>query len=219
MTSLNGNIELVVFDLDGTLCMSHKTIYQAVIKTLADLEIDVKIDENEFYKTIGMHFREIFAKLNVEVEDLEFFISEFIKRYFDFIEYTELYEGVLETLEDLHSRGFKIALLTTKAQGQAEQIIEHFKIGKYFSGIYGRRPDLEVKPSPQPLLTICSDLKIAPENTLMVGDSEMDIQCGKNAGAKSCAVTFGYRTKEKLKSEQPDLLIDKMIALNSLIKN
>ncbi len=79
----------------------------------------------------------------------------------------------------------------------------------------GRRDGLAHKPSPEPLLFICKELKIDPTATLMVGDTELDIQCGKNAGSKTCGVLYGYRIKSQLEKEKPDYLIS---GLNELEK-
>ena len=72
----------------------------------------------------------------------------------------------------------------------------------------GRRAGMEHKPSPEPLLYICNELNVEPENTLMIGDSEMDVRCAHNAGTVSCGVTFGYRTRELLFEENPDYIVD-----------
>ena len=56
-------------------------------------------------------------------------------------------------------------------------------------------------------MKICDDLAVDVKNTLMVGDTELDIQCGKNAGSYTCGVLYGYRTKELLEIEKPDFII------------
>jgi HAD superfamily hydrolase (TIGR01549 family) len=130
------------------------------------------------------------------------------------MEYSSLYNGVEETLYELKKRRIKISLLTTKVQDQAEKIIDHFNLGKYFNLIMGRRDGIAHKPSPEPLLTICTELNTDIENTLMVGDTELDIQCGKNAGSFTCGVLYGYRTKELLMIEKPDFMIE---AINQIL--
>ena len=71
----------------------------------------------------------------------------------------------------------------------------------------GRRDGIAHKPSAEPLLTICKELNIDVTNTLMIGDTELDIQCGKNAGTFTCGVLYGYRTKELLEIEKPDFMV------------
>jgi len=205
--------KLAVFDLDGTLVSSHKTIYQAAVRTLKDLNISAEMPEKEFYKMIGLHFEDIFKNFGFRVPDFDQFISIYKSVYFEYADSSFTYPGVNETIDFLKQHQVKIALLTTKGQDQAELNLSYFKILDRFDYIMGRRPGIANKPSPEPLLKICEDLDISIFDTIMIGDSELDIYCGKNAGAKTCAVTYGYRIKEDLIITNPDFLIDKLYDL------
>lgn len=218
MKKKNSNfIRHVCFDLDGTLVDSYQNIYKATIKTLQELKIAEELVEEEFQQRIGHHFIDIFSDLKIPVTDLEEFINLYKGYYFDFISESILYKGTEEILDALKANGIKISLLTTKAQDQADKIIDHFNLRKYFNVVMGRRSGLPIKPSPEPLLSICGELKIETENTLMVGDSELDIRCGKNAGTHTCAASYGYRNIETLKREKPDFMIEEIRELNSIL--
>ena len=80
----------------------------------------------------------------------------------------------------------------------------------------GRRDGIAHKPSPEPLIAICKELNVGLKNTLMVGDTELDIQCGKNAGTFTCGVLYGYRTKELLEIEKPDFIVESIKQILSL---
>ena len=207
----------ICFDLDGTLVDSHKTIYNSTIKSLNDLHIPSKIDETAFRKKIGMHFVDIFEDMNIPVDDFEEFIRVYKNNYFLFIDDSELYPNVSDVLEFLSQNGFKISLLTTKAQDQAEKIIEHFNLSNYFDVIMGRRNGIAHKPSAEPLLMICAELKVTPEESLIVGDTEMDIQCGQNANTKTCAVTHGYRSEDAVTKYKPDYIAKDLKQLGELL--
>ena len=209
-------IDLVVFDLDGTLISSHETIYKATVHTLNELGIEGDIPHNEFRSRIGMHFEDIFNDFGIKVPDFEIFIKIYKSVYFDFIDASGIYPGVLETFNYLKRNRIKISLLTTKSQDQAEKILDYFNLSRYFDYIMGRRPGLDHKPSPEPLLKICTDVSVQPGNSLIIGDSELDIQCGQNAGTRTGAVTYGYRTKEVLEKENPDLLLNSINELLSI---
>jgi HAD superfamily hydrolase (TIGR01549 family) len=196
------------FDLDGTLVDSNKTIYNATAYSLHKLGIDFNVAEDLFALKIGKHFVDIFDAFNIEVPDFERFISIYKVNYFEQMEYSKVYEGVGKTLSDLKSLDIQVSLLTTKIQNQADRIIEHFNLRKYFDLVMGRRDGIAHKPSPEPLLRICDDLNVNAINTLMVGDTELDIQCGKNAGSYTCGVLYGYRTKELLDLENPDFIVE-----------
>jgi len=213
------NINLVVFDLDGTLVSSHETIYKATLHALKEINIYPKIPEENFYKTIGMHFEDIFAQFGFSVPDFEKFIGIYKSIYFDYINLSVAYPGVSEIISKLRDGDIKTALLTTKGQEQAELILQHFSLFDKFDYVMGRRPGIAHKPSPEPLQKICTDLNINITNTLIVGDSEMDIQCGRNAGSKTCAVTYGYRTKQELLKSDPDFMIDQIQDLDKIINH
>jgi len=204
------NLTHFCFDLDGTLVDSNKTIYEAAAFALQQLNIKFDVNENLFALKIGQHFVDIFSAFKIDVPDFEKFITIYKENYFEQMHYSTLYGGVEETLAALKNKNIKISLLTTKVQDQADKILEYFNLTKYFDLVMGRRDGIAHKPSPEPLLKICSDLNVEVKNTLMVGDTELDIKCGKNAGSFTCGVLYGYRTKELLELENPDFIVERI---------
>jgi phosphoglycolate phosphatase len=213
MNKTIGDGSHVCFDLDGTLVDSYMNIYKATIKTLEVLKISGTFSKEDFYNRIGNHFLDIFNDLKIPVQDIEHFIKIYKEFYFDFIDDSSLYPGVTEVLKYLYNNNIQISLLTTKGQDQADRIIDHFNLSKYFSHIMGRRIGVPVKPSPEPLLMICKELNVLPSQSIMTGDTELDIRCGISANVKTCGVTYGYRTREVLMKENPDFIIDKITSL------
>ncbi|MCZ6703811.1 MAG: HAD-IA family hydrolase [Ignavibacteria bacterium] len=212
------NIKHICFDLDGTLVKSDKTIYKATLTTLKHLNIKADIPEQKFYKMIGLHFVDIFNELNLDVPDFEKFIGIYKNIYFDFIDDSKLYNNVVDVLLSLkNDKDIKLSLLTTKGQDQAEKIIKHFNLNKHFDLIMGRRDGIAHKPSAEPLLFICNELEVDTKDTMIVGDTELDILCGKNAGAITCGVTYGYRTEGSLKENNPDYLVNDFSEIKSLM--
>ena len=208
-------INHVCFDLDGTLVNSAKTIYLATKESLKKLNLSSDLKEQQFNGMIGKHFIDIFYELKINMPDFNEFISAYKSMYFDFINSSKLYKGVTEVLDYLINNDVKISLLTTKAQDQAEKIIRHFNLDEKINYTMGRRNDMAHKPSPEPLIAICNNLNVPPSETLIVGDTELDIQCGKNANAKTCGVLYGYRDRAQIENENPDLIISE---LNELVK-
>lgn len=204
------SIKHICFDLDGTLVDSNETILKSTIKALDQLGIKHNFDEELFRGKIGQHFVDIFNDFGVDVPDFDGFLKVYKSIYFDFIDDSTLYPKVEETLSELKKMNHKISLLTTKAQDQADLIIDYFNLRTYFDHVMGRRSGVEHKPSPEPLLMICDTLNVLPENSLMVGDTELDILCGKNANSSTCALTHGYRTNEQLMKHDPDFIIDEI---------
>jgi HAD superfamily hydrolase (TIGR01549 family) len=208
-------IKHVCFDLDGTLVDSRDTILKSTKAALDKLRINYNLNVDVFTNMIGKHFVDIFEEMKIAVPDFEEFISIYKELYFDFINSSVFYPGVQETLKQLNRKQIKVSLLTTKGQEQTDKIIDHFNLKTSFDYVMGRRDGLAHKPSPESLLYICKKLKVNPSETLMVGDTELDIQCGKNAVSKTCAVLYGYRTINQIEKEKPDFIIS---GLNELIK-
>jgi phosphoglycolate phosphatase-like HAD superfamily hydrolase len=213
------NIKHICFDLDGTLVDSKATILKSTMETLKQLNIKASIPEDNFTKMIGMHFIDIFNEFKINVPDFNKFISVYKSLYFNFIDDSIPYPGAAEVLKHFNANGIKTSLLTTKAQDQADKIIDHFGFRENLSYVMGRRNSIAHKPSAEPLLIICDKLGIQPSETLMVGDTELDINCAKNAGALSCGAAYGYRTEENLKKYNPDFLIYDINELKNLLSN
>ncbi len=99
-------------------------------------------------------------------------------------------------------------IIFTHNKVQDHEIEYRYFNSEIFLTFMGRRDGIAHKPSAEPLIIICKELNIDVNKTLMVGDTELDIQCGKNAGAKTCGVLYGYRTKELLEVENPEYLVN-----------
>lgn len=196
------------FDLDGTILESSGTIHKSTLAALKHIGRFHDIPKSALDRKIGWHFEDIFRSLDIHVPNLDEFLDIFLKVYFDYLDESYLYEGMSELLEELHSVGYFVSLVTTKAQPQAERLLMEFGIRDKFDYVMGRRKGVNHKPSPEPLLITCQHLNVRPEETVIIGDTEMDIQCGKNAGTKTCCVTYGYRTIEELQSEEPDYIAE-----------
>jgi len=210
-------IECVVFDLDGTLVKSDTTILYSTIETLKKLDLSTKFDREIFYNMLGHHFKEIFTECNINVTDIDSFINVYKDIYFNFIDDSFLYNNVEYVLAELKNKNIKTGILTTKGHNQAIKISKYFEIEKYLDVIEGRKKDLAIKPAPDQLLKICNEVNVKPENTLMVGDTELDILCGQNANTKTCAVSYGYRKIEDIKKYKPNYLIDDLKIILEII--
>ncbi len=138
-------------------------------------------------------------------------------RYVAFCAYhTRPYPGVTATLHALSSLTFGV--VTTKAQEQAETVLQQLQLTSFFQHIQGWVPGLQLKPAPDAVLAALAALHCAPQQALMVGDTTADILAGKAAGLKTCAVTYGFGSLAELQPCQPDYVIDTFSDLVRLVK-
>jgi HAD superfamily hydrolase (TIGR01549 family) len=210
--------DLAVFDMDGTLFDSADTIYNSAVQTFEVLGIkDVVFPRDKFDNYIGAHFQDIFNDFKINVGDIEHFIDIYRDIYFEHIDDTKFYPGVPELLKELQDSGTKLSLLTTKNQLQTERIADYFNLHEYFPFLMGRKPGVKIKPDPEPLEIIIKHYGSTKEGTVMIGDSEFDIGCGRNAGVDTIAVGYGYRSKEFLMNEKPTFYVETVEELSNLL--
>jgi phosphoglycolate phosphatase len=142
---------------------------------------------------------------------LAFFLDYYREHMLD---NTAPYPGVAEALEKLS--GHKMAVLTNKPVIFSREMLSRLGFAPYFSYIYGGNSFPRKKPDPMGLNKLMEDLQIAPQKTLMVGDSDTDILTGRNAGVLTCGVTYGFGA-HTLQKVSPDLVINDMRELPPLL--
>ncbi len=199
-------IQMIVFDLDGTLIDSKADITLAVNLTLQKLN-QPPLPEHLVEQCVAVGIQPLMAELfaNHGSSQVEYAIEEFKKFYTaNLITHTRLYPKIQEVL-DFYSSTPKV-ILTNKSNAFIDPIVQGLDIKKYFLGCYGRTSFPTQKPDAGPLLAIAKQHSVALDKMLMVGDTEIDMMAGKNAGTKTCAVLYGYGQKETLHSHEPDFI-------------
>ena len=127
---------------------------------------------------------------------------------------TVLYPGVLETLEELHGR--TLAVLTNKPVNFSREMLNGLGVAHYFSFIYGGNSFEQKKPDPVGVVKLMNDHGVSTEQTMIVGDSDTDVQTGRNAAVWTCGVTYGFGA-DTFASCPPDLLLDDLRELAALL--
>jgi phosphoglycolate phosphatase len=129
---------------------------------------------------------------------------------------TRPYPGVITTLQALST--FILGIVTTKEPEQAQIVLRRLGLSPFFQHIQGSTPGLRLKPAPDTLLAALAVLHCAPSHALMVGDTPADILAGKAAGVMTCAVTYGFGSREALLQCAPDYVIDTFDELVTLVR-
>ncbi len=211
------HIELIIFDLDGTLIDSRMDIGNSVNFTLKALGLKEKSTE-EISSYIGTGTEDLIRKSLGEGEDgilkraLSIFGEYYRKHYRD---NTILYRNVKEILE--HFKDKKKAIITNRSYEFALLSLKGLGIYEYFADVVGA-DDIECrKPSSCPLNKTMQRLNIDRGKTIIVGDMDIDILAGKEAEIITCAVTYGIGRKEDIVKLNPDFIIDDIIQLKNII--
>jgi HAD superfamily hydrolase (TIGR01509 family) len=194
-----------IFDVDGTLLDSAADICGAVQTVLqATSRPDVPFEFLKGY--IGKHLQVLFEDLFPGVEQAQ--IDEWIREYRAVYparghRLTRLYPGVAETLARL---GGRKSTATTKGTPMTNAILTQFGLAPYFHHIQGT-DGFPSKPKPDVLLRSMEALGARPEEVLFVGDSGPDMEAGRAAGVKLCAVLYGYGTETDMLRYKPEYVI------------
>jgi phosphoglycolate phosphatase len=188
-------VKLILFDLDGTLVDTSKDITNALNYALGLFgSKSFTVDETE--KLIGEGLTKLMEKAlgeeGVGLKDAV--MKEFLDYYSAHItDNSSLYPFVGEILQKL--AGFKKAIISNKREYLSVKLLEELDILKYFDLVIGSDTAPERKPSPVPVMYALSKLGVKPQEAVIVGDSNYDIEAGRKAGMRTVAVTYGYGEK------------------------
>ncbi len=117
------------------------------------------------------------------------------------------YAGIPELLEELKTRGYKMAIVSNKIDSAVKQLNEQF-YNRYIQVAIGETENLQRKPAPDSVFKALEELGSVASNAVYVGDSEVDVQTARNAGMPCIAVTWGFRDKDVLEAEGAEYIID-----------
>jgi phosphoglycolate phosphatase len=210
------SVSMMLFDLDGTLIDSRTDLANSINLMLTDLgrplldEVTVggfvgdgvrvlvyrcltASDPNHLPPEEALHAKGIALMHNHYAEEM--------------LKTTRLYPQIAETLAFFGKK--RKAVVTSKEVRFTKIILDHFDIAGYFDAIVGGDTTPARKPDPRPVLEAIRLLGGPAADAVMIGDSENDINAGRGAGTRTCAVTFGFRTAEQLRLTEPDVIIDR----------
>ena len=206
---------LFLFDLDGTLIDSKADIASSLNLALARAGIR-NLPPCRIAGFVGDGVRKLVERslreaLNAEPDEplllrvMDFYLGEYGEHLLDT---TNLFEGVTEALESLDWA--ELAVVTNKPERFSRQILDALGVGHRFRLVLGGDSTRLRKPDPAPLLEAMDRCGANPGESVMVGDSPVDVQAGKAAGAMTCGIAATRVGREKLSAAGCDLLISDM---------
>jgi phosphoglycolate phosphatase len=211
---------LLVFDLDGTLIDSRIDLCNSVNATLAHLgkpQLPEAVISSYIGDGVSLLVRRALGDLEGDIHDEEY-VTEALTFFLDYyrahkLDYTYVYPGVLKSLEAIHTHDPEtlMAILTNKPVNPSRDICDHFDLSRFFFQNYGGNSFHTKKPDPHGLLALIAEAStiagqaITAAETIMIGDTDVDILTARNSGARSIGCTFGLKP-HSLSDVPPDHL-------------
>lgn len=209
----NDTIKLLILDLDGTLADTIESIREGVNIAMNKYGYPER-NYDEVRRAIGNGAREL---IRLSMPAPERSDAELVDRVFrdyhaaygeTYTHCTECYEGIPESLLTLKERGYTLAVLSNKQDVYVKELVKILLPEGLIASAAGQT-DLPKKPDPTVPLMIASELGFAPSETAFIGDSEVDVLTGKNAGMLTVGCSWGYRDREVLVDSSADFVLDR----------
>ena len=204
-------IEAFLFDLDGTLIDSSKAIINAIKEVLDS--------KGHFYaskkiiKMIGTPLEEMFRVLipTLSIDEVWQYVQEYRKYYsIHHLKDTTILPGADRFLRKLREQGFKLGLVTAKYRKPVLEVLAHFNLMELFDTIVTGYEVKRHKPAPDIILEAVKRLGINVSNCAVVGDSPIDVEAGRRAGALTIAVLTGPYGKQEIKKAKPNFILENL---------
>ncbi len=217
------SIKLVIFDLDGTLIDSRLDLVHSVNAALRHIERP-ELPDDVIASYVGDGAPILIQRaLGGESVDqatvrkgLDFFLSYYREHKLD---HTTVYPGIADALAAIQNSANgvprKLAVLSNKPVIPSRAIVDALGLGRFFSQVYGGNSFTTKKPDPEGALKLIEETGVRPEQAVIVGDSHVDVQTGRNAGLYTLGVTYGFAAHTFV-DEPPDLLVDLPLELANI---
>ena len=211
-------VRALIFDLDGTLIDSKRDLIRSVNAMLVEMGREM-LHEDTISGYIGDGASQLVARAlgnSATDEERERALKFFLAYYEDHkMDSTCTYPGVPEALAELH--GFSMAILTNKPVRISVRILEGLGLARYFRAVYGGNSFETKKPDPLGARKILEELGVAPDEAMLIGDSEVDVQTARNTGTLAAAVNYGFGTHDRA-THPADVYLDRLTELVSLLR-
>ncbi len=209
-------IDLFLFDLDGTLIDSKKDIAASVNFTMRKLGLP-PLAEDLIDSFVGNGVTPLIQKTVASAGGASFEQAmEIFKAHYEahLLDSTDAFPGVRDVLKRFKDK--KKIVVTNKSQGFSEKILKGLALSQSFDGVFGGDTSFPKKPAPDVVHHLLKSYGIPSRHAVIVGDSKVDMETGKNAGILTCGVTYGFRPRKELEESGCDELIDRPEDLTNL---
>ena len=210
----------VIFDLDGTLLNTIDDLAAAgnfVCRENGWPEYTVE----QFKAMVGHGIPNLVARFTPDSAQSPLLLANALSQFSAYYaehncDYTKPYAGIPELLAELKAQGVELAVYSNKADGFSRRLMDTF-FPQTFALVRGKLEGVPVKPDPTGVRAVLKELGAQPEQTLFVGDSNVDILTGHNAGLLACGVSWGFRSRASLEEAGADFIADTVAQLRNVI--
>jgi len=213
-------IKLIIFDFDGTLGDTRRNIVTTMQMTISELGLSGRSDD-ECASKIGLPLGGCFEALypNESKETIQRCADTYRRIFQENLQTMkpQVFPKVIETLSALKQQGYTLTIASSRWHKSLSELTSDLGIADYISYIVGADDVENAKPNPEPVLKTISYTGFDANQTLVVGDMNVDILMGANAGAKTCGVTYGNGTKQELEEAGADYLISNIDELMEIV--
>jgi phosphoglycolate phosphatase len=210
-------VRALIFDLDGTLIDSQRDLILSVSAMLREMGRQ-QLHEDTISGYIGHGAPQLVRRAlggNARDEECERALQFFLAHYNEHkLDNTCAYPGVPEALEQLSA--YPMAILTNKPVRVSLRILEGLGLAKYFRAVYGGNSFETKKPDPFGANTILQEFATPPNEAVLIGDSEVDVQTARNAGTLAAAVNYGFGTHDRA-AYPADIYLDRLTNLVAVL--
>jgi len=183
------NYNAILFDLDGTLVDSAKLIFGA-FNHVAERFVGRRYAPEEITTFFGPSEESTWVHL-AKPGELQEALDAYYAYYKERQDEVEVYPGIEPLLARLKAAGVPMAIVTGRGVRTTQITYEHFDFERFFSCVVTSHDISHPKPHPESVSLACERLQVKPARTLMVGDSAMDVEAGRSAGAATAGVLWG----------------------------
>ncbi|MDE7102201.1 MAG: HAD family hydrolase [Bacteroidales bacterium] len=211
----------VIFDLDGTLIDSKEDLGLATNRVLCGRGYAAwPVEQYGIFMGHGLRALTEQAlpeasRTNEEIDRCHALILEDYGR--NCMVKTRLYAGIDKVLDHLAEKGVRMGVLTNKPHAIACRIVEGLLGAWHFDFVQGGQEGLPLKPEPDGVHRFCRQVQVEPEETLFVGDSDVDVMTASNAGLCCLGVSWGFRGRRELEEAGAWRVIDKAEEMIGLV--
>lgn len=210
----------IIWDLDGTLMDTLQDLFLSVNHALGCYNMPHRtLEEVRHFVGNGVRrLMELAVPGGTENPLFEEVFAEFTRHYvLHCQDNTGLYPGIKETLADLKAKGYRMAIVSNKLQAGVDELYE-----AYFKDLVevaiGERPDVKRKPQPDMVHLAMRHLGVSANETVYIGDSEVDVATARNAGIPCISVLWGFRDRDTLVQHGASLLVNKPQELVEMLR-